>query len=184
MLILLIIAIILVILVVSLYNSMIGKKNQVNNSFATIDTLLKKRHDLIPNLVAAVQQYMGHERGVLTDITNLRAKAVSENVSDNERIDLENKMSKLLGNIMVAVENYPQLKANENFMQLQRALNEIEEQISAARRSYNAAVLAFNNGVEMFPTNIIASMMNLKQRSFFEIPETERQNVNVKELFK
>jgi len=184
MLILLIIAIILVILVVSLYNSMIGKKNQVNNSFATIDTLLKKRHDLIPNLVAAVQQYMGHERGVLTDITNLRAKAVSENVSDNERIDLENKMSKLLGNIMVAVENYPQLKANENFMQLQRALNEIEEQISAARRSYNAAVLAFNSGVEMFPTNIIASMMNLKQRSFFEIPETERQNVNVKELFK
>ncbi|MCK5306307.1 MAG: LemA family protein [Candidatus Omnitrophica bacterium] len=178
-----IIAVVVVFWVV-LYNTMVGKKNQVNNVFATIDALLKKRYDLIPNLVATVQQYMEHERGTLTDITELRAKAVSGNVSENERVNLENKMSKLLGGIMVAVENYPQLKANENFMQLQKSMNEIEEQISAARRSYNAAVTDYNNAVEMVPTNMLASIMGYKLRELFEIPETQRENVNVKELFK
>jgi LemA protein len=173
-----------VIFFVGLYNTMIGKKNNVNNTFASIDTLLKKRYDLIPNLVSTVQQYMEHERGTLTEITELRAKAVSGNVSDNQRIDLENKMNKLLGSIMVAVENYPQLKANENFMQLQRSMNEIEEQISAARRAYNAAVTDFNNAVEMFPTNTMAAIMKLTTRNLFEIPEAQRENIDVKKLFK
>jgi LemA protein len=181
---LLVIVALVIIFFVSLYNTMIGKKNNVNNTFASIDTLLKKRYDLIPNLVSTVQQYMEHERGTLTEITELRAKAVSGNVSDNQRIDLENKMNKLLGSIMVAVENYPQLKANENFMQLQRSMNEIEEQISAARRAYNAAVTDFNNAVEMFPTNTMAAIMKLTTRNLFEIPEAQRENIDVKKLFK
>jgi LemA protein len=173
-----------IIFFVALYNTMIGKKNDVNNAFASIDTLLKKRYDLIPNLVSTVKQYMEHEKGTLTEITEIRAKAISGNVSEDQRVDLENKMNKLLGNIMVAVENYPQLKANENFMQLQRSMNEIEEQISAARRAYNAAVTDYNKAVEMVPTNVMASIMNLKQRNLFEIPEAQRKNVDVKELFK
>jgi len=178
-----VIIVVLVLMAAGLYNSLIGKKNQANNAFATVDALLKKRHDLIPNLVASVQNYMAHERGTLTDITDMRAKATSGQLSDNERVDVENKLSKALGGIMVAVENYPDLKANQNFLQLQAALNEIEEQLSAARRAYNAAVTDLNNAVEMFPTNIVASLMNLTTRTLFEVSEAERQNVNVKDLF-
>lgn len=169
---------------VIIYNSLIGKKNQVEKAFASIDTLLKKRYDLIPNLVATVKQYAKHEAGTLTEITELRAKAMSGGASPDEQVALNNALGKALGGIMVAVENYPELKANENFMQLQRSLNEIEEQISASRRAFNASVTDFNNAVEMFPTNIFAGMMGYKRRQLFEIPETERQNVNVGDLFK
>jgi len=172
-----------VLYIVILYNSLISKKNQVQNVFASIDALLKKRYDLIPNLVATVQKYMQHERGTLTEITELRAKAISGTLSDDEKVDLDNKLTKTLGGIMVAVENYPDLKANQNFLQLQASLNEVEEQISAARRAYNAAVTDYNNAVEMFPTNILASMMNYQRKKVFEIPDTERQNVDVKDLF-
>ena len=172
-----------VLVVVILYNSLVNKKNQVANSFAGIDALLKKRYDLIPNLVAAVQKYMGHEKGTLTEITQLRARAVSGNVSDDEKVALNNQIGKMLGGIMVAVENYPDLKANQNFLQLQAALNETEEQIAAARRAYNAAVTDYNNAIEMFPTNILAGMMNYKGKPFFEAAEAERQNVDVKKLF-
>ncbi len=169
--------------IVILYNSLISKKNQVQNVFASIDALLKKRYDLIPNLVATVQKYMEHERGTLTEITELRAKAVSGTLSDDEKVDMDNKLTRTLGGIMVAVENYPDLKANQNFLQLQASLNEVEEQISAARRAYNAAVTAYNNAVEMFPTNILASMMNYRRKKVFEIPDAERRNVDVKDLF-
>ena len=177
-----IIAVVILIPVI-LYNSLIGKKNQVTNVFASIDTLLKKRYDLIPNLISTVKTYMEHERGTLTEITELRAKATSGQLSDDDKVDLDNKISKALGGIMVAVENYPDLKANQNFMQLQGSLNEIEEQISAARRAYNASVTDYNNAIEMFPTNIMASTMNYKLKKVFEIVESERKNVNVKDLF-
>lgn len=178
-----IIVAVVILIPVIMYNGLIGKKNQVENVFASIDALLKKRYDLIPNLVSTVQTYMKHERGTLTEITELRAKAVSGQLSDDDKVNLDNKMSKLMGGIMVAVENYPDLKANQNFLQLQASLNEIEEQISAARRAYNAAVTAYNNAVEMFPTNIMASMMNFKRKQVFEITEKERQNVDVNDLF-
>jgi LemA protein len=126
---------------------------------------------------------MQHETGTLTDLTELRAKALSGGLTDAEKIDLNNKLSRTLGGIMVAVENYPDLKANQNFLQLQGSLNEIEEQISAARRAYNASVTNYNNAVEMFPTNIMAAMMNYKQRSVFEIPEEQRTAPDVKDLF-
>jgi len=164
--------------IILIYNSLIGKKNQVKNVFATIDVLLKKRYDLIPQLVAAVKGYMRHERGLLEEITKARARAVSGRLSDDEQVLLDNTVSKALGGIMVAVENYPDLKADKSFMHLQRTMTEVEEQISAARRAYNAAVEAFNNAVEMFPTNIIASMMGYKTRSFFEIGEDERRRVD------
>jgi LemA protein len=176
--------VVVLVVVFAMYNSLVGKRNQVDNAFASIDTLLKKRYDLIPNLVAAVKQYMQHEAGTLTEITALRAKAVSGTLSQDEAVDLNNRMGKALRGIMVAVENYPQLRATENFQQLQRSLNEVEEQISAARRAFNAAVTDFNNAVQMFPTNIIAGMMKLQPRQWFEIPEAERQNPSVKDLFK
>ena len=166
-----------------MYNNLVGKKNQVTNVFASIDALLKKRYDLIPNLVATVKTYMQHEKGLLTDITEMRAKAVSGQLTDDEKVDLDNKVSKVLGGIMVAVENYPDLKANQNFLQLQASLNEVEEQVSAARRAYNATVTAYNNAVEMFPTNIMASLMRYERKKVFEISEKERQNVNVGKLF-
>jgi len=178
-----IIVAVVVLIPVILYNSLVGKKNQVTNVFASIDTLLKKRYDLIPNLISTVKTYMEHERGTLTEITELRAKATSGQLSDDDKVDLDNKISKALGGIMIAVENYPDLKANQNFLQLQGSLNEVEEQISAARRAYNASVTDYNNAVEMFPTNIMASMMSYKLKKVFEIVEAERKNVNVKDLF-
>ena len=102
----------------------------------------------------------------------------------DEKVDLDNKVTKALGGIMVAVENYPDLKANQNFLQLQGTMNEVEEQISAARRAYNAAVTDYNNAVEMFPTNILASMMSYKLKKVFEISEEQRQDVDVNALFK
>lgn len=178
------IVVVLVFVFIVMFNSLIGKKNQVANVFGTIDTLLKKRYDLLPKLIVAVKEYMKHERGVLEKITELRAKAVSGQLSDDQQIDLDNQVSKLLGGIMVAVENYPQLKANENFMHLQRTMTEIEEQISAARRAYNASVTDFNNAVEMFPTNLMAAMMSYKTKKLFEISEDQRRDIDTDALFK
>lgn len=177
------VVVVVLLVVIGMYNSLIGKRNNVENAFASIDTILKKRYDLIPNLVAAVKQYMEHERGLLENVTALRAKAMSGSISSDEAITLNNEINKAMGGIMVAVENYPDLKANQNFMDLQRSLNEVEEQLSAARRAFNAAVTDFNNAVEMFPTNIMAGMMHYTRRQLFEILETERENPDVKSLF-
>ena len=168
---------------VVIFNGLVFKRNRVENAFSTIDVLLKKRYDLIPNLVATVKQYMTHEADTLTKVTELRAKATSGTLSSDEKVDLNNQIGKMIGGIMVAVEAYPDLKASENFQQLQRSLNEIEEQLSASRRAFNASVMDFNNAVEMFPTNVVAGMMGYTRRKMFEIPESERENPNVKELF-
>ncbi len=183
MIILIVLAVVGLFLVV-IYNGLIRKKNEVNNAFGGIDVQLKKRYDLIPNLVSTVQQYASHEKELLEKVTNLRSQAVSGNLSNDNRVNLDNQISGALRSLMVSVENYPDLKANTNFLDLQRALNETESQISAARRAYNAAVTDFNNGIETFPGNLMASSMNLSRKEVFEIPETEKQNVNVKDLFK
>jgi len=179
----LIILIVIVLVLVLMYNSLVAKKNQVENIFASVDTQLKKRYDLIPNLVASVSKYMEHEKSILEDVTKLRADANKPNLSDEQKIDLDAKMSSALGSIMIAVENYPELKANENVMHLQHSLNEVEEQISAARRAYNQAVTDYNNAIEMVPTNFMAQAMNYQRKQVFEIVEAERKNINVKELF-
>lgn len=173
----------LAIIFIAIYNSFIKKKNQVKNAFASIDVMLKKRYDLIPNLIETVKSYMKHEKELLTKVTELRAQAINPNVSADEKVAIDNQVRQTLGGIMVAVEQYPDLKANQNFMQLQASFNEIEEQISAARRFFNSAVLEYNNAVEMFPSSIIAQMMNFSKRNFFEIPDEERQNVSAKKLF-
>jgi LemA protein len=154
------------------------------NIFAGVDTVLKKRYDLIPNLVASVQQYMSHEKELLEKITQWRSQAMKPGLSDEKKIDLDAKMTGALGSLMVAVENYPDLKANENIMHLQRTLTEIEAQISAARRAYNQAVTDYNNIIEMFPTNFMANFMRYTRKAVFEAQESERQNVNVNALFK
>ena len=176
-------SVLVVIIIVSMYNGLIAKRNNVEYAFSSIDVMLKKRHDLIPNLVAAVKQYMTHERGLLTEITALRTEVMNPNLSDEQRFQSEGKLSSMLGKVQVAVENYPDLKANTNFLQLQAAMNEVEEQISASRRAFNASVNSYNNGVEMFQTNIMAGMMGLRRRASFEIAEVERQNVDINKLF-
>jgi len=166
-----------------MYNTLISRKNEVENIFASVDTLLKKRYDLIPNLIASVQEYMSHEKETLENITKWRSQAMKPGISDEKKIALDHQMSGALGSIMVAVENYPDLKANENIMHLQRTLTEIEAQISAARRAYNQSVTDYNNTIEMFPTNFMANFMRYSRKAVFEADETERKNVNVKELF-
>jgi len=179
----LIVLIVVILVLVLMYNSLVSKKNQVENIFASVDTVLKKRYDLIPNLVASVSKYMEHEKSLLNEVTKLRSDANKPNISDEQKIALDAKVSSALGSIMVAVENYPELKANENVMHLQRSLNEVEEQISAARRAYNQAVTDYNNAIEMIPTNFMASAMAYKRKEVFMIVESERKNIDVKELF-
>ena len=179
----LIISSIIILILIYMYNTLIGHKNQVENIFGSVDAVLKKRYDLIPNLIASVQQYMSHEKELLEKITQWRSQAMKPNISDEQKIKLDKQMSGALGSIMVAVENYPDLKANENIMHLQRTLAEVEAQISAARRSYNQAVTDYNNAIEMLPTSIMANMMHYRRKAVFETEENERQNINVKELF-
>jgi len=167
-----------------MYNSLIVKKNDVQRSFGSIDVLLRKRYDMIPNLVETVKEYMGYEKQVLTEVTELRSKAIAGTVSNEDRVQLENELSRSLGKIKVAVENYPDLKANQNFIQLQSTWTALEEQISEARIIYNSSVTSYNNAVEMFPSNIFAGLMGYTTKSIFEISEPERRNVDAKALFR
>jgi LemA protein len=173
----------LLIMAVVIYNNLVGARNQVENAFGSIDVMLKKRYDLIPNLVETAKAYMKHEKDTLTGITELRTRAMSPTASTDEKVQLENQISGMMKSVMVAVENYPELKASEQFTMLQRSWNETEEQISAARRNYNASVTSYNNAVEKFPSNIFASIFGHKRKSVLEIPETERQNVSAKAMF-
>lgn len=165
------------------YNTLVSKRNQADNAFASMDVQLKKRYDLIPNLVATVQQYTRHESETLTQITELRTKATSPWTSPEEAVHLNNELNRAMGRLMVQVEAYPDLKASANFEQLQRSLNEVEEQLSASRRAFNAAVTDYNDSVQMVPTNMIAGMFGFRPREVFEIADKERQNVDVKQLF-
>ncbi|HSH51856.1 MAG TPA: LemA family protein [Bacteroidales bacterium] len=170
-------------MIISMYNGLIRRRNEVDNAFGGMDVQLKKRYDLIPNLVATVKQYANHEKSLLENITELRAKATSGKLSNDEKVALDNQISQDVKGIMVAVENYPDLKASENFINLQRTMNEVESQISAPRRTYNAVITDYNNGIQTFPQSIIASTMHLQRKEVFMIIEAERQNVNVNNLF-
>lgn len=159
------------------FNLLIRLKNGVDFAFASIDAMLKKRYDLIPSLVEVCKGHMAHERGVLREVTELRAKALQS--SGDETIELNGRLSARLEELLVLVEAYPELKASESFDHLSRTLNEVEGQIAAARRAYNAAVLAYNNVCEMFPTNLVALLMGLGTRRPFEIADDERAAVKV-----
>jgi LemA protein len=175
--------VVIILFAVVMNNSVIGKKNEVENSYSGIDVQMTKRYDLIPNIVSTVKQYVEHEKETLTKLTELRTKALSPNMPVNDKIKTDNEISKVLGGLMISVENYPDLKANENFMHLQRTLNEVEEQLAAARRFYNSAVTEYNNALEMFPSNIFASRLRYEKRDLFIAPDVKKQDINVAALF-
>lgn len=177
-----IVIVLVVVVVVSMYNSLVRKKNQIENAFATIDVMLKQRFDLIPNLVASVQQYARHEADTFSAITEMRNKTYSS-LDENEKADFDKAFSKARTQFFAVAENYPELKASENFLQLQRSLNETEEQLAAARRTYNACVTDYNNAVQTFPTNLLAGMFGFTRKDVLAIPQAERANPNVKNLF-
>ncbi len=155
------------------YNGLVRVKNEVENAWSQIDVQLKRRHDLIPNLVETVKGYMTHERETLESVTNARAAAMNASgVKDTAAA--ENMLSQALGGLRVAVEAYPDLKANTNFLQLQEELTSTENKISFARQFYNDSVLTLNNKIQMFPSNIVAGMFGFKEGEFFEIEESER----------
>ncbi|MCG5052889.1 MAG: LemA family protein [Myxococcales bacterium] len=143
--------------------------------------MLKKRFDLIPGIVATVKQYARHEQDTLTQLTELRARTGT--MATSERVQRENQISHALGNIMLVAENYPELRASENFQQLQRALNELEEQLSAARRAYNAAVTDYNDAVQMLPTSLVASLLKHQRMAVFTAEAAERKNPDVQAMF-
>ena len=165
------------------YNDLIRKNNQVTNAFGTIDVMLKKRFDLIPNLVATVKQYAQHESDTFTKITELRTKSY-DSMTNEEKTDFDRSFSQAQRHFFMVAENYPSLKASDNFLQLQRTLNETEEQLSASRRTYNACVTDYNNAVMTFPSNLIANIAHFKTKEVLTIPEEEKAVPNVKDLFR
>jgi len=175
--IIIIIAVIVLIalIIIGIYNSLIRKKNTIDNAFFSMDVMMKKRYDLIPLLVETVKGYMHHEKDVLLHLTELRQQVLDGNLNTNDKVELDNKISSALQSIIVNFENYPQLKAGENFLKLQGAINETEEQLAASRRFYNAAVNDYHNGIETFPSSVVASFMGLKHKTFFSIPDEEKQ---------
>ena len=168
---------------IGIYNSLIGKKNQVANAFSAIDVMLKKRFDLLPNLVETVKQYTSYEGEILGRVVELRSKAGNQNLSNAEKLDIDKQLSSGVRNLMVTVENYPDLKANQNFLNLQTTWTESEEQIAAARRNYNAAVTDYNDAIMMFPGSIFAGMLHYQQIAVLANTEEERKNISAKELF-
>jgi LemA protein len=166
-----------------LYNSLIGKKNQVANAFSSIDVMLKKRFDLLPNLVETVKQYMQHESATLSRIVELRSQATAGNLTTNERIELDKQVSSGVRGLMLTVESYPDLKANQNFINLQSTWTESEEQIAAARRTYNSSVTDYNDAIMMFPGSLVAGMLNYQPIAVLSNTEEERRNVSAKDLF-
>lgn len=173
------IAVVLILAIIIIYNSLVQKKNAIDNAYFSMDVMLKKRYDLIPQLVEAVKGYMHHEKDVLIQLTELRQKVLTANLNTNEKVELDNRINSGLLNIIASFENYPQLKASGNFLHLQRSINETEEQLAASRRFYNAAVNDYHNAIEMFPASIVASWMELKHRTFFSIAEEHRHTPSV-----
>jgi LemA protein len=165
----------LVVFVIGAYNSLVGLRNQVDNGWSQIDVQLKRRHDLIPNLVETARGYMKHERGTLEAITEARARAMgAKNVADAAKA--EGALGEALSKFLLVVENYPDLKANQNFLAVQEELSSTENKIAFSRQAYNDQVLFFNNKTQMFPSNIVAGMFSFAKRDFFEVSaEAERE---------
>lgn len=177
--ILLIIIVILLLVLVGMYNRFVTLKNKAKNAFASIDVMLKKRYDLIPMLVETVKGYMKHEKETLERITVLRKEITTQKTSQEELVHLNNELSDQMGKIIIAVEAYPDLKASNNFLHLQRTLAEVEEQLSASRRSFNMAVTEFNTLLEKFPSNIVGNLFGFKKKELFKATATEQSVINV-----
>ncbi len=167
-----------VIWVIAIYNGLIRLKNRVDEAWADIDVQLKRRYNLIPNLVETVKGYATHERELFTKVTEARAKAMQAG-SVEDKAQAENMLSQTLKSLFAVAENYPELKASENFAKLQDELTDTENKIQAARRFYNGQVRDFNTKIQVFPNNIIAGMLGFKPREFFELEGEEREPVKV-----
>lgn len=166
--------------VVAVFNILIQKRNRLKNAWSDIDVQLKRRYDLVPNLVEAVKGYKGYEASVLEDVTRARAEALgAQKAGVAGRAQVENALSGALKSLFAVAENYPQLKASENFKKLQDELSALEDDIQSARRYYNATVRELNNVIQVFPANIVAGMFGFRQSEFFGADESERTAVKV-----
>ncbi|MGI6329786.1 MAG: LemA family protein [Bacilli bacterium] len=161
------------------YNNLIKLSNKIKEAFATMDVYLKKRWDLIPNIVEIVKGYAKHEKDTLEKVINLRNDAYDK-MSINDKIDTNEKLTAGISKLMMLVESYPDLKANQNFLDLSLQLSKVEEDIANSRKYYNAVVRNMNDKVQMFPSNIFASLFGFKENKFFEVSNSERENIKVK----
>ena len=173
------IVVVLGLFVMSTYNGLVSLRNKVRDQFSQIDVQLKKRSDLIPNLVETVKGYAKHEEGTLEKVIQARNTYLTADSMD-DKVKASSEMTKAVSKLFALAESYPELKANENFLDLQNQLKEIEDKISYARQFYNDSVLMYNNKIEMFPSNVVASMFHFTKESFFEATEEEKKNVEVK----
>lgn len=171
--IILVIVVLLAIWCVSLYNNLVKLRNNRENAFANIDVQLKQRHDLVPQLVATIKGYATHEREVLQRVTEARTAAMGA-TTINDKINAENALTSALAGLKVSLEAYPDLKANQNFLQLQNEIADLENKLAAVRRFFNSTTRELNNAVETFPSNIFAKMFGFKKEPMFEVPQEER----------
>lgn len=177
-LILLIIIGVVVLWLVAVFNGLVRLKNRVNEAWSDIDVQLKRRYDLIPNLVSTVKGYAAHEKELFEKVTEARARAMGAG-STEDKAQAENALSGTLKSLFAVAESYPELKANQNFLELQRELTDTEDKIQAARRFYNGNVMEFNTKIELFPNNLIAGMLSFTKREFFGADEKEKEPVKV-----
>lgn len=174
-----VIVLLLIVFVIGSYNSLVNLRNKVKDQWSQIDVLLKRRNDLIPNLVETVKGYATHEKETLDEVISARNSAVSAK-TPGEEIKSANMLTDALNHLFAVAENYPDLKANTNFLDLQNNLKETEDKIAYARQFYNDSVLVYKNKLEMFPSNIVASIFNFKPEEFFEATEEEKETPQVK----
>lgn len=175
--------IVIILFIILIYNSLVGKRNQIENAEGALDAVLKQRFDLIPQLIEVTKQYVTHEEKLLERLVELRSLgAQAQSLKEKSQIDVE--MSAELKKFSMTVENYPQLLSNNNFTKLQDAMIDLEKNISASRRFYNSSVIEFNDAIQMFPGVLLASSMGLQKRDRFSIEENEKNIPNTKELFK
>lgn len=172
------IIVLIVLYVLVVYNKLISLNNKVKEAFSTMDVYLKKRWDLIPNLVESVKGYAKHEKNALEEITKLRNKTYDK-MSNDEKIKANEQLTGNINKIMAIAESYPDLKASENFINLSKELSNVEDEIANSRKYYNAVVRIFNNKVQMFPSNLIAHMIGYTPKAMFEANGNERNNINV-----
>lgn len=181
------VCIVLLIWLYGIYVSLIQKRNKVGEAFSSIDVQLKKRYDLIPNILTIAQKFMEHERGLIEDVTKLRTEvlSLSDNLeSVNKKIELDNLIKDKMKQLLVSVENYPQLKSDQTMVTAMQTYNEVEEHIAAARRFYNSAANELKNAVEIFPSSLIAAIFNVKAVDFFTATESERKPINAQDYLK
>lgn len=168
---------VIVLYIIVTFNSLISLRNRVDNAWSQIDVQLKRRYDLIPNLIETVKGYMKHEKGVLTEVTKMRSNLVSGSMSDKSKAS--DAISNALKTIFAVAESYPKLQASENFKMLQEELSGTESKIAYSRQFYNDNVMTLNNKIQQFPSNVIAGMLKFTQREFFKTEESERKPVKV-----